>query len=72
MTEQTEILKKKLLITTDTYYPKRDGVLIFLEKIACTLLMFFFLKGTVPSVFADSVNKIATEGLLLSIILGLV
>lgn len=30
---QDNIKKQKLLITTDTYYPKKDGVLIFIEKV---------------------------------------
>ena len=30
-------MKKKLLITTDTYYPKKDGVMVFLEKVVPSL-----------------------------------
>ena len=33
MYEQVEVEKKKLLITTDTYYPKRDGVMVFLVMV---------------------------------------
>jgi len=38
-TENKEVpkAKKKLLIATDTYYPKKDGVLIFLEKVVPAL-----------------------------------
>jgi len=51
--------KKKLLITTDTYYPKIDGVLVFLEKVVPPLTEEFDVTLAVP--MFDK-NKIKTLG----------
>ncbi|MBW2996484.1 glycosyltransferase family 4 protein [Candidatus Woesearchaeota archaeon] len=48
MNEQIEVEKKKLLITTDTYYPHRDGVMIFLEKIVPALAEDYDVTIAVP------------------------
>ena len=56
MKKEQDTGKKKLLIITNTYYPKRDGQVIFLEEVVpdltdeyeITILAPRFLKGERP------------------------
>jgi len=53
-----EVEKKKLLITTDTYYPKRDGVLVFLERIIPALAEEYDLTIAIPVFDKDKIKEI--------------
>lgn len=43
-----ELAKPRLLVTVDTYYPKKDGVLIFLEKVLPSLSNDFEITILAP------------------------
>jgi len=52
-----EVTKPKLLVAVDTYYPKKDGVLIFLEKVLPKLTDTFDITILAPK-FTKKVKKI--------------
>ena len=58
MNEEVKILRKKLLITTDTYYPKKDGVMIFLEKVVPALAEEYDVTIAAPVFSREEVKTI--------------
>jgi glycosyltransferase involved in cell wall biosynthesis len=62
--EKIEQKKKKLLIVTDTYFPKKDGVTVFLEKIVPSLAREYDITIAAPA-FSNNAKPIGDSRLVL-------